>query len=189
MCVHAPPNRKPRGPSFAKPDAQVCTFVCIGVPVLADRWFRLLFGNPLTAAIDVIISDPFIFCHGAGGFVKVIIIFADFYPALCHSGIAEEVIAFAFVGQPLLRYRYAGFIEIIFVPGSGSPAVSEHCPVFAVIVIFVARALHPSGEAFAAGSTVIIIPPVFKGTADQPAFGIVEIVIAADFAPSGFFWM
>lgn len=59
--------------------------------------------------------------------------------------------------------------------------------VFTIVIVFVTGAFDPSGEAFAVCGAVIIVAFVFERTADQAAFGVVEVIISFNELPACFF--
>ena len=121
----------------------------------------------LPFAVYIIFTYPGIFCHHSCFLAEIVIIFSYLLPALCHGGIAEEIVFFSILSKPLPSNCHAGFIKVIGIFISCSPAITEHGTIFTIIIVFVAGTFHPPGETFAVGNTVVIITFILKRTADQ----------------------
>lgn len=170
-----------------KGDAQGVAFIGVGVSFLTDDRFGIGGLYALSFFIDIIFANPGVGCENTGLFSEVVFVFAYFVPAGCHGGITEKVVFFSLIGDPLVSNGDTGFIEIVGILGAGRPAVAEHGSVFTIVIVFVTGAFDPSGEAFAVCGAVIIVAFVFERTADQAAFGVVEVIISFNELPACFF--
>ena len=158
-------------------------FVFVSIAALSNCWFSICRFSiwrfyTLPFAVYIIFTYPGIFCHHSCFLAEIVIIFSYLLPALCHGGIAEEIVFFSILSKPLPGNCHAGFIEIIGIFITCCPAIAEHGTIFAIVIVFITGTLHPPGETFAVGNTVVIITFILKRTADQTPLWIIKIVIS-----------
>ena len=168
-------------------------FVFVSIAALSNCWFSICRFSiwrfyTLPFAVYIIFTYPGIFCHHSCFLAEIVIIFSYLLPALCHGGIAEEIVFFSILSKPLPGNCHAGFIKVIGIFISCSPAITEHGTIFTIIIVFVTGTFHPAGKSFTVGNTIVIIALVFERSTDQTTFGIIEVIIPAYFLPAGFPW-